>query len=224
MGVAYFSRAWFLLFAAVFLCFSAFATEKTALVEGEQYIRLKVNEPPKTDEGKVEVREFFWYGCPHCYTLEPYVNEWLAKKPDYVTFTLTPAVLGESWQSHARVFYALRALGKDESLHQKFFDAIHKEQMRLRKVGEIADYFAAQGIPREHLRSAMKSLQVNLEVKIAQKLAKSYRLRSVPVFVVGEKYMTAPNMLSCSGDTVSCYRKFFAVVEQLAEKVRRGTD
>ncbi len=203
------------------LCSSACAAEQQKLVEGEQYVRLKEKGLSGEAKGKVEVREFFWYGCPHCYTLEPHVTSWRAKKPDYVTFVQTPAVLGKDWESHARAFYALRDLGKGESFHQKFFDAIHKERLKLSKPGEIADYFSVHGIPRERLRSAMKSQTVDLEIRRAQRLAKSYRLRSVPVIVVGGKYMTAPNMLDCSGTLASCHQEFFDVVDALAEKVRK---
>ncbi len=203
------------------LCFPACAAEQRELVEGEQYVRLKERGFSGGVKGKVEVREFFWYGCHHCYTLEPFVRSWLAKKPDYVTFIQTPAVLGKDWESHARAFYALRGLGKGGSFHQMLFDAIHKDRLRLRTSGEIADYFSAHGVPRERLRSAMKSLSVDLEIRSAQALAKRYRLRSVPVLVVGGKYMTAPNMLDCSGDLASCYQEFFGVVDALVEKAHK---
>ena len=164
---------------------------------------------PAPKEGKVEVREFFWYGCPHCYALEPYVEKW--ERPDFVEFVMTPAILGKQWVDHAYAYYALKQLGKEEQLHKVLFDAIHEEKMRLFTISQIAGLLEGYGVKRETFEAAAKSFLVATEVKRADRLGKAYRISGVPAFVVNGKYITSPGMAGGS-------RKLFEVIDYLARK------
>jgi thiol:disulfide interchange protein DsbA len=96
---------------------------------GVDYVVLKPELPVDTP-GKIEVIEFFWYGCPHCYTLEPLIEDWLKKLPKDAAFKRVPAVFNERWAKDAAIFYALEATGNLERLHRPLFDAIHKDGLR----------------------------------------------------------------------------------------------
>jgi len=109
------------------------------------YFELLVPQPVSTGD-KIEVLELFWYGCPHCYSLEPYLVKWLKNKPDFVEFVRLPAVLNRSWAFDARVYYTFIALGLVDKLHEPYFDSIHKERKRMKSVEEVAAWAAEQGV------------------------------------------------------------------------------
>ena len=111
----------------------------------------KMDSPQPTDgSGKIEVIEFFWYGCPHCYAMEPSVAAWLKTKPADVEFKRIPAYAG-SWIPMATVFYTLEAMGKVDALHAKVFDAIHKDHLNLHDKKILAQFLSANGIdPAEY--------------------------------------------------------------------------
>jgi len=164
-----------------------------AVDEGIEYKTL--SSPQATESGeKVEVLELFWYGCPHCYHLEPALNRWLAKKPDYVEFRRMPAVLGRSWAPHARAFFAAEMLGVLERLHEPFFAALHDEKRRLFTDEAIADWFASNGVDREEFMRAYNSFIVDMQVRRAQQYSARIGLDGVPAFVVNGKYLTSPSM------------------------------
>ena len=191
--------------AAVAFCFAATAHAQT-FIEGTHYTRLDTPVQVRVPEGKIEVREFFWYGCPHCFKLEPYINKW--EKPENVEFVTTPAVLGKNWVAHAYAYYALEALGKLDELHTVLFHALHTEKRRLLTIGQLAELFEHHGIKRAKFEEAVKSFLVDTQVKRAENLGKSYSISGVPTFVIGGKYKTSPSM---TGD----YETFFKVVDFL---------
>ena len=187
-------------------------TAAQSFVEGTHYTRLADRAPARLPEGKVEVREFFWYGCPHCYTLEPYIQSW--ERPAAVEFVTTPAVLGKNWVAHAYAFYALKALGRLEDLHAPLFEAIHGERKRVFSAGQIEDFVAQQGVDREQFARAVESFSVDTQVKRAERLGKAYGVSGVPAFVINGKYMTSPTM-------AGSYQHFFKVVDHLIAKESR---
>lgn len=189
------------------LASAAFADTFT---EGIDYVL--VSPPVKEDAGedKVTVREFFWYGCPHCYTLEPHIENW--DKPEHIEFVTMPAMLGKQWLSHGYAYYALEALGRLEELHPVLFDALHTKRQNLFTPEQLAKFFSGHGIPEETFLNALNSFTVDTKVKAAQNLGKKYNLRSVPTVVINGKYMTSPSMVG--------YKRLFEVVEHLAELER----
>lgn len=140
--------------------------------------------------GKVEVVELFWYGCPHCYELEPKVEEWLKTKPANVEFVRIPAVLGRAWELDARVYFTAEALGVLEKTHRSYFDAVHGANGRsIRKSKEsIADFFATQGVERETFLKTFDSFVVETRLRRSQELVKRYGVNGVPAFIVNGKY------------------------------------
>ena len=158
--------------------------------EGEDYKRLTT--PVKVeDPAKIEVREFFWYGCPHCFSLEPTLLDWKATMPEGVAFVQTPAALNQSWMNHAHAFYVAEALGKIELIHKDLFHAIHLENKRneLNSQEGLASFFAKYGIPEEEFNKLFHSFSIRVKVRNAEALAKTYRLTGVPAVVVNGKYV-----------------------------------
>ena len=193
---------------ALALATSAVVSEQP-FVEGKDYRVIEATSLMPMPEGKVEVREFFWYGCPHCYALEPYVEKW--EKPDVVEFIMTPAMLGEQWVDHAYAYYALKQLGKEKQLHKVLFDAIHEKEKRLFTISQIAGFMEGYGVKRETFEAAAKSFLVATEIKRADRLTKAYQISGVPAFVVNGKYVTSPSM-------TGSYQKLFEVIDYLVHK------
>ena len=147
--------------------------------------------PPQPTEGggKVEVVEFFWYGCPHCYSLEPAVVAWSKKAPADVTFKRVPAIPSDSWAEHARIFYTLEAMGKLEEYHQKVFDAIHKGNLNMNNKKIRDEWLAKNGIDPAKYAEMEKSFSVATKLNRAKQLTYAYKVDSVPRVVVNGKYV-----------------------------------
>lgn len=201
-----------LLCAAAALVFAT-AAQAQSFVEGRHYTAVPRPAPVQVAEGKVEVREFFWYGCPHCYTLEPYIHNW--KKPAAVEFVTTPAVLGKNWVDHAYAYYALKALGRLEELHPVLFDAVHAKKRRVYSINEMAAFFSGYGIEPGKFKETAKSFLVESQVKRAERLGRTYGISGVPSFVVNGKYVTSPGM-------AGSYENFFKIVDFLVAKEAAG--
>lgn len=161
-------------------------------VEGTDYIELK---PPQSVEtpGKVEVIEFFWYRCPHCYALEPDLEAWVKRLPPDVQFRRIPGILNEDWAVDARIFYALEAIGDSGRLHRPLFNAIHQQGgVRLR--GDafakwVADWLAKQKVDMAKYDAALHSFSVESKLRRAAQMARSYRLDGVPALSVQGRYL-----------------------------------
>ena len=161
--------------------------------EGAQYIRL--SSPGTVETGdKIEVREFFWYGCPHCYALEPLIESWRKRMPANAQFVRTPGVASR-WLVQAQAFYAFEADGVLEKVHGPFFDAIHRQGRRLDDEESIAAFVAEQGLDADKFRRTFSSFGVRLKVDRAKKLNVEYGVSSVPTLVVDGKYLTSPSMV-----------------------------
>lgn len=152
--------------------------------------------PPQATEGggKVEVIEFFWYGCPHCYHLEPALNTWVKNAPKDVTFKRIPAVPSPSWEPLAQVYYTIEAMGLLEQYHAKIFDAIHKENQNLGNKNVREKWLAANGIDPAKYAEVEKSFSVASKVQRAKQLTAAYKVDSVPRLVVNGRYFTGPEL------------------------------
>lgn len=156
--------------------------------EGTHYKRMTPPVKTEAPKGKIEVREFFWYGCPHCYSLEPHVRRWLTRAPKEVHFIQTPAILGQQWSPHAYTYYTLDELGVLDKFHDVFFKALHQEKRRLISRDSIADYFAGHGVERKRFINVYDSLSVNSRIQKAENLAMRYEVRGVPLLTVNGRY------------------------------------
>jgi len=176
--------------AGLALAFAAHAQRAPAV--GTDYIELKPAQSVESS-GKVEVIEFFWYRCPHCYDLEPDLESWVKRLPADVQFKRVPGILNNEWAVDARIFYALEALGEVERLHRALFDAIHQQGgVRLR--GEmfakwVAGWLAKQKVDMTKYDAALHSFTVESKLRRATQLGRSYRLEGVPTLTVQGKYV-----------------------------------
>ena len=180
-------------------------------VAGQHYQEVKPAVATNVAEGKVEVLELFWYGCPHCYAFEPELSEWVKHKPDYVEFVRVPAVFAHNWELHARAYYAAQQLGVLDKIHQPLFDAIHKEGRKVFSEEELAAFFADQGVDAEAFKKAFNSFDVDTKTRHAIALTREYGITGVPALIVNGKYRTSAQE---AGDL----KTLLKVVGSLADK------
>lgn len=164
-------------------------------VEGRQYTRLQTPQPTAAD-GKVEVIEFFWFGCPHCGKLEPLLKSWVKQLPADVTFKKVPAVLSDSWAPGARLFYTLEAMNLLDKLSDAVFDAMIKQRIDLGKEDTLLDWIAKQGVDPKAFADTYKSFSVDAKVRKAAEMTQEYGFSGVPALVVGGKYSPGPELSS----------------------------
>ncbi len=161
-----------------------------ALEWGKDYVEVPA-QPTSVKRGQVEVLEFFWYRCPHCFHLEPELNAWLKTLPKNVVFKRVPGVLNDSWMPLARAYYALEAAGLLDKLHDDVFHAIHVEGMDLNPPNVFLDWAVTKGADRKKLAAAYNSFAVETKSMRAQQLTHAFKLSGVPGFVVNGKYTTS---------------------------------
>ena len=160
---------------------------------GQEFQRI---EPPHAAaaSGRVEVIEFFYYGCPVCYETEPFLSRWLGGAPDYVAIRRVPALSSETWEPFAKLYYTLEALGQADRLHWPVYDSFHFEDVKLNEEKVMVDWAARNGIEREKFVQTYASLAVSDKVAQARELLKSYDVRAVPTFIVDGKYLTSARL------------------------------
>ena len=142
------------------------------------------------EDGKVEVLELFWYGCPHCFQFEPHLTGWKETMSDDISFVRMPAVLNKSWLAHARAFYALETMGELERIHPIFFEAIHVQGRRLRDVESMSRFLSGHDVDAEKFKSAYNSLYVETKINRSGQLVRQYGSSSVPTVIINGKYRT----------------------------------
>lgn len=173
------------LVAAVgFASMPAFAADYVA---GKDYIVL--DNPESISGDKIIVREFFWYGCPHCYALNPHMQKWSKTKANDVIFLESPAALNPTWEVNARGFYAAQLMGYQSQTHNKLFDAIHKDNQRLFDQNSLSKWYASQGLDQKKFNNLYNSFAVSTKVARSKAGAKRYQLTGVPAVVVHGKYV-----------------------------------
>jgi thiol:disulfide interchange protein DsbA len=143
---------------------------------------------------EIEVREFFWYGCPHCFRLDPFITQWLKTKPADVNFVRTPAAMNPVWEQNARGFYALQLLGKQtEAIHHALFTAIHNpmQPKQIFDQASLAAFYSTQGVDANKFNGLYNSFAVSGKIAESKKLAMQYQLEGVPALVVDGKYVVS---------------------------------
>lgn len=178
-------------------------------VAGKDYTVLS-NPGTVEQPGKIEVREFFWYGCPHCYRLEPSVAAWLKTKPADVNFVRTPAAMNPIWEQNARGYYAVDMLGKTEYVHRSLFDTIQLKNERLFDQQSLANFYKNYGVDTDKFNGLYNSFAVSGKIAQSKQLAQKYQLDGVPAIVVDGKYVV-------KGET----QKVIDVTNFLIEKERK---
>lgn len=194
--------------------FSGFVSAQSPKIEEGFDYRILPTPQPVESKGKVEVIEFFWYGCPHCYDFEPELNAWLKRQPKDVTFRKVPVAFRDDFMPHSQLFYALEAMGKGDALNEKVMYAMHKENKRLLTEPEIADWVASQGIDRNTFLATYRSFAVISKARAAKQMAEAYRIDGVPTIVMQGKYVTSPSIAGTKA-------KAILVMDYLEEKIRK---
>jgi thiol:disulfide interchange protein DsbA len=162
---------------------------------GTHYTLLERPQTPGVGKGKVEVNEVFWYGCSHCYALDPALESWKASKPAYIEFVRIPVVWGPVHRQHAKLYYTIQAL-KRPDLHSKIFDAIHRDGKPLSaEKDEDAralqlEFLKANGVSEKDFNAAYDSMPVAMNVSRAQDLTSIFAVASVPLIIINGKYST----------------------------------
>ncbi len=194
------------------LMLSSAMLQAAGYTEGVDYKKLAQQ---STDSGdKIEVLEFFWYGCPHCYSFEPYINAWKKTKPANVKFVRVPAIFRPDWEVQARTYYALSNMGVIEDLHGKIFAAVHKDKKRLDKKELLTDFIVENGVDRKKFDAEYNSFAVDSMVRKAKKKQTAYKLQGVPSIAVNGKYLT-------SGSMSGSYDNMIKILDHLLKKEQK---
>lgn len=157
--------------------------------EGAHYERLPEKVATTSSGDNIEVVEVFWYGCPHCFNLEPRMEAWLERKPDNVDFVRIPGV-GGRWTLGAAAYYVAEKLGILEQTHQAMFDAIHVQRRQIANPDQLAAFFAEHGVERAEFDKALNSFDVKTNIQRAQELMRRYRITGVPALIVDGEFKT----------------------------------
>jgi thiol:disulfide interchange protein DsbA len=185
-------------------------------VEGTHYVRLAKPAPVSVPAGKVEVVEFFWYGCPHCNALEPALEAWIKRLPADVVFRRVPVAFGAVHESHQRLFYTLEAMGQLADVHPKIFAAIHVQRQRLDREADQIAFLKAQGVDTARFAEVAKSFSVQTKMRQAKQLTDAYDIDGVPAIGVHGRFYTAGSL---AGDNL----RALAVADLLIARARKGT-
>lgn len=170
-------------------CVLGAAPLQAAIQEGVDYRNI---EPPQrtSTAGKIEVLEFFSYGCPHCNEFYPMISAWAARLPKDVEFKRVATGLGrQAWTNFAKLYYALEYTGDLQRLDAEIFHALHEEHQMLNDEASIADWVARQGLDRARFVSAYESFGVATKVSQAEQMLEDHKVEGVPGLTVDGKYV-----------------------------------
>lgn len=181
---------------------------------GDHYTLLTPAQPTSVAPDKVEIAESFMYGCPHCFSIEPFIEKWLPGKAAYVEFVRIPALFNRPARVHARAYYTAEVLGIIDQTHMPFFREIHVNRKGMTDEDELEAFFAGFGIDEEAFRNAYNSFAVDTKLRRAEALGRRYRISSTPTVVVNGKYVV-------NGDKVRSYSQILEIADYLAEKEAR---
>jgi thiol:disulfide interchange protein DsbA len=192
--------------------------------EGANYVRLA--QPLAAEPGRIEVIEFFWYGCPHCNAFEPVLEPWSQKLPGDVAFRRVPVYFRERpFAAHQRLFYALEATGQLDKLHRRVFYGIHSERQSLAERDDAVAFVARHGGDGDALRSAWDSFGVQTKVQQARTVAAAYKIDAVPAMGVAGRFYTTGPLAAAGGQATGpgSNERMLVVVDHLVDRVRRGS-
>jgi thiol:disulfide interchange protein DsbA len=155
-----------------------------------------VSPPQSVDTGnKIEVLEFFQYSCPHCYSFNPFLEGWRKKLAADVEYRRNPINWDNSTLPHTKIYYTLEALGRVNDMHDKVFDAYHKNKRRLLDVNEIADFMAANGFDKAKWTATFSSFAINTKAARAGQVWRNFKIDGTPAMAVDGKFVSSPAMV-----------------------------
>lgn len=185
-------------------------------VEGRDYVKLSQRQPTQ-DPKRIEVVEFFWYGCPHCHAFEPMLEAWVKKLPPDVNFRRLPVAFREvPFVLHQKLYFAIEAMGLVDSLHRKVFNAMHVERLPLNSPEAIGDFVAKNGVDKAKFLDLMNSFAVQTKARQAAALSAGYKIDGTPAMGINGSYYT-------SGSLAGSAERALAVTDYLIGQSRKGT-
>ena len=190
----------------LFIANTGFSSDTT-----QKYIQ--ISNQKQTESDKIVIYEFFWYGCPHCYNLEPTMDRIESSLEKDTILVKVPVALRDTWESHAKAYYALQQMKLDDNLHEKIFTEIHINSNRLDTKEKLTQFIEDEGYNSKRFSEIFDSFGTDLRVKKASRLANQYQITSVPTLIINGKYKT-------SGSLVSSYEELYDVVQLLINKER----
>ncbi|MBE0621478.1 MAG: thiol:disulfide interchange protein DsbA/DsbL [Burkholderiales bacterium] len=200
--------------ATAFIVFFAAGLAQAQPVAGVEYRQLATAQPTDVP-GKIEVVEFFWYGCPHCYDFEPVLEPWVKKLPKDVHFRRIPAMFDNEYAQGARAFYALEAIGEEERLHKALFEAIHTgARLRVADEAALTEWLGKHGVDTKKFAAAYRSFTVEGKLKRAAQLTQAYKIDGVPTMAVDGKYVVNTN-------SIKSFEHLLAITDYLIEQSRK---
>jgi len=174
-----------------------------------------VNPPQNTSSpDKVEVMEFFWLGCPHCYSFEPTIAAWEENMPENVTFVREAPPLNPSWEQHSRGFYAAQLMGQELPFVNAMFKAIHEAKQRMRKPDDIAELASTLGMDKDKFLKTMKSFAVQTKMNRSIQLAKGAGISGVPAIMINGKYRTGASVAGGNAAIIDVINETIAMEKQ----------
>ena len=182
-------------------------------VYAQKYVQISTEK--QTESRDIIIYEFFWYGCPHCFNLEPTIDRIEADLDTDVKIVKVPVALRESWMPHAKLYFTLSQMNEIDDLHNLIFEEIHIENNRLDTEEAMIEFLSKSEINTEIFSEKYNSYGTEARVKKASNLARKYQIDSVPTLVVNGKYLT-------SGSFVSSYDELYSVVNLLVERERNN--
>ena len=165
-----------------------------------------------TGGDKVEVTELFWFGCSHCFALEPQLKSWIKTKPANARFRKVPAVFSQRWEFHARAFYTMEALGVPDEAYDEFFNQLHIKRKNINNIKALSTFLFRYGKSKAEVEAAFNSFAVDSKFRNAVKITKASGARGVPALIVDGKYLTSQ---TDAGGTA----QMFDVIDKLVAKV-----
>jgi thiol:disulfide interchange protein DsbA len=195
------------------LFFGTAYAQNSEFVLGTHYQRLSPTQPTSSSPDQVEVAEIFWYGCPHCYTFDPYLENWKETLAEDVNFIRIPAVWNNVLQTHAKVYFTAELLDVIDDVHTPIFREIHVNRNMLTETNALVDFFAQYGVMPDEFNQTFESFAVFTRMQRADELSRRYRISSVPTVVVNGKYVTNATM---AGD----YPDLLRLVDELVAMER----
>ena len=180
-------------------------------LEGKHYEEIKPPLSTSAPSGQIEVLEFFWYGCPHCFEFEGHIAQWIKEQKSYVSFARVPAVFSDTWFTHAKAFYAAAELGILPKSHFTLFETLHIKGEKVYTEEAVINFLTNFGVNQQKVRKIFDSFATTNRARKAETLTKKVGISGVPSMVVNGRYRSSARL-------AGGYDKLLELVTFLAEK------
>ena len=191
------------------------APARPAPQEGIEYVTLDKRVPAESNDGKIEVIEFFWYSCPHCNAFEPRFAQWIKSVPKDVVVRRVPVRFRDDFEPQQRIFYTLEAMGKLEALHVKLFTAIHGDKQKLDTFDALSAWAVKNGLDKAKFTETFNSFGVATKARRATQLQEAFKVQGVPALGVAGRFYT-------DGSLAGSMERALQITDYLIGEVRRG--